>query len=89
MKKFILITLLLGLFITTNSYSQHKEYEGNGDDIITLDKPDDGLPALLVVNGNLSERHFSITGFVMIETRMEIRQIPTLSILISRNYLKS
>lgn len=63
MKKFILISIIFSLFISINSYSQHKEYEGNGDDIITLDKPDDGLPALLVVNGNRSERHFSITGY--------------------------
>lgn len=63
MKKIILISIIFSLFFTINSYSQHKEYEGNGDDIITLDKPDDGLPALLVVNGNRSESHFSITGY--------------------------
>jgi len=63
MKKIFLISLILCLFIYFNAFSQHKEYEGNGDDIITLEKPDENLPALLVVNGNRSERHFSITGY--------------------------
>ena len=63
MKKISLISLILSLFISFNAFSQHKKYEGNGDDIITLEKPDEDLPALLVVNGNRSERHFSITGY--------------------------
>lgn len=63
MKKIIFISFIISLSITINAYSQHKEYKGSGDDIITLDKPDDGLPALLVISGNRSERHFSITGY--------------------------
>ncbi len=63
MNKRLFIALFVLIFATNLAYSQHREYEGNGDDIISIEKPNDDLPALLVVNGNRSARHFSITGY--------------------------
>lgn len=38
-------------------------YNGSGDDFIVIEKPDKGMPALLVVKGNSRARHFSITSY--------------------------
>ena len=62
MKKISLLTLSLFLFATT-LLAQHATYSGNGDDVITLDKPDSNMPALLQIWGNSSHRHFAVKGY--------------------------
>ncbi len=55
--------LIVGFIHCDIAYTQHREYEGRGDDIIAIDKPNDNLPALLVIVGNRTEKHFAITGY--------------------------
>ena len=40
----------------------HETYSGSGDDLVDLSKPDEGLPALLVVQGNAAGRHFAVVA---------------------------
>ncbi|KMQ49800.1 hypothetical protein CHISP_3264 [Chitinispirillum alkaliphilum] len=56
-----LIHLLL--ICTANINGQHQEFSGSGDDVIIIEKPQENVPALLYVEGNKSQRHFSITAY--------------------------
>lgn len=46
-----------------NGAPHHAKYTGNGDDVISLTKPKKDGAAMLLVYGNRSNRHFSITGY--------------------------
>lgn len=48
---------------SNNAAPHHAKYTGNGDDIINLSKPQKDGAAILLVSGNRSNRHFSITGY--------------------------
>lgn len=61
--KFIFL-IVLGISLSSQSTkAQFKEYRGIGDDILIIEKPDEDLPTLLVINGNKGSSHFSITSY--------------------------
>lgn len=62
MKIIVYISLII-FGLNFSAHSQYKTYKGSGDDFIRLEKPDNGLPALMGVVGNLDESHFAITGY--------------------------
>jgi hypothetical protein len=57
------LILLSVVVLATDLFSQIATYEGNGDDVITIKKPEKGQPYLLSILGNSERRHFSITGY--------------------------
>ncbi len=58
-----LVIFLMGIVSVTPSIAQFKTYKGTGDDILIVEKPEEGMPALLVIKGNSASSHFSITSF--------------------------
>ena len=50
---------------STSEFSSHMhaKYEGRGDDVINITKPEIGHAAILSISGNRAERHFSVSGF--------------------------
>lgn len=55
------VAVCVSLVFSSNVWAQaHATYSGTGDDIVKISKPDQGLPALLVVSGNRNSRHFAI-----------------------------
>jgi hypothetical protein len=55
------VAVCVSLVFSSNVSAQaHATYSGTGDDIVKISKPDQGLPALLVVSGNRNSRHFAI-----------------------------
>lgn len=51
----------VSLFFSSNVWAQaHATYSGTGDDVVKISKPDQDLPALLVISGNRDSRHFAI-----------------------------
>jgi hypothetical protein len=69
---YLLVAVLVALSSTSPAKGQTKEYSGSGDDIVILEKPDEGLPALLVVSGNSQSRHFSITSYSSSRERIDL-----------------
>lgn len=58
---FALAVLTIALFGSVEAWAQaHETHTGSGDDVVEISKPDDGLPALLVVSGNREGRHFAV-----------------------------
>lgn len=39
------------------------EYKGSGDDVISIEKPNNAQPALAVIVGNRAKRHFAVLGY--------------------------
>ena len=59
------ISLVVGvvatLVLNSNVWAQaHATYSGTGDDVVEISKPDEELPALLVITGNREDRHFAV-----------------------------
>jgi hypothetical protein len=51
------------LVFNSNVWAQaHATYSGTGDDVVEISKPDEELPALLVVTGNRKGRHFAVVA---------------------------
>lgn len=50
------------VFSSTVRAQAHATYSGTGDEVVEISKPDQDLPALLVVSGNRDSRHFAVTA---------------------------
>ncbi|MEX0680237.1 MAG: hypothetical protein WD097_02560 [Balneolales bacterium] len=46
-----------------SAYSQHKEYQGSDNKYLAIEKPEEDVPALLLITGNAAERPFSIAAY--------------------------
>lgn len=59
----LLVVFIASLVFSSDVWAQaqpHASYSGTGDDVVEISKPDEGLPALLVINGNREGRHFAV-----------------------------
>lgn len=55
------VAVVAPLLLSSNVWAQaHETYSGVGDDVVEISKPDQGLPALLVVSGNQKSKHFAV-----------------------------
>ncbi|HBZ39566.1 MAG TPA: hypothetical protein DF712_19755 [Balneola sp.] len=68
---FLFLTICIS-FTSETAEAQFKEYTGSGDDILVIEKPDEDMPALLVINGNRGSNHFSVTSFDASRDRIDL-----------------
>jgi len=69
MKRLAMLPLLL---ISTTLFSQTNTYDGRGDDIITVEKPQKNMPYLLTITGNAEGQYFGVTGYDKDNERTEL-----------------
>jgi hypothetical protein len=61
--RLLLFALICVLCFVTRGEAQFKKYTGTGDDVLMIEKPKAGLPALLVVSGNSVSKNFSMISY--------------------------
>lgn len=55
------VAVCVSLVFSSNVWAQaHATYSGTGDDVVKISKPEQDLPALLVISGNQDSRHFAV-----------------------------
>ena len=70
MKRLAMLPLML--LISTTLFSQTNTFDGRGDDIITVEKPQKNMPYLLTIAGNAEGQYFGVTGYDKDNERTEL-----------------
>lgn len=64
LRRFLTAVTLIGLILTVTTFPVcGRNYSGHGDDLIAIEKPISDLPALAIIRGNTTKRHFAVKSY--------------------------